>query len=163
MRTQRQPSRSSNPNRLAIISSRPNSKTSGLVRVHPGHCTGWSFNKPGPVQPPGRPVPRSTRRAGPGLITMMKTISERYQRDCVFQFLMGLNDSYSPIQDQIMLFGPIPIITRVLSIIQQQECQHQLTSNSTQYNAMAFAIRKPSSFPAKFPSHSRFNLATFVP
>jgi len=115
------------------------------------------------LKPPGQPVPKSTRRSGLGLIIMMKTISERYQCDCVFQFLMGLNDSYSPIQDQIMLFGPIPIITRVFSIIQQQECQHQFTFNSTQHNVMAFAIRKPSSFPAKFPSHSRFNLATFVP
>lgn len=86
----------------------------------------------------------------------MKTISERYQRDCVFQFLMGLNDSYSPIRDQIMLLDPIPTITRVFSIIQQQERQHQLTSNSTQHDAMAFAIRKPSSFTTKFPSHSKY-------
>jgi hypothetical protein len=86
----------------------------------------------------------------------MKTISERYQRDCVFQFLMGLNDSYSPIRDQIMLLDPIPTIARVFSIIQQQERQHQLTSNSTQYDAMAFAIRKPSSFTTKFPSHSKY-------
>ncbi|XP_073267142.1 uncharacterized protein [Populus alba] len=86
----------------------------------------------------------------------MKTISERYQRDCVFQFLMGLNDSYSPIRDQIMLLDPIPTITRVVSIIQQQEHQHQLTSNSTQHDAMAFVIRKPSPFTNKFPSHSKY-------
>jgi hypothetical protein len=35
-----------------------------------GRCTGRSFNKPEPVQTPGRPGPGSTRRAGPGLITM---------------------------------------------------------------------------------------------
>lgn len=86
MGTQRQPSRSSHPNRLAIISSRFNSKTPGLIRVCPGrpghgstrwvdwvlpgHCTGWSFDKPEPVQPPGQPVSGLTRRSSPGLITM---------------------------------------------------------------------------------------------
>jgi hypothetical protein len=52
--------------------------TSGLVRIRPGHgltywvlqgcCTGRSFNKPRPVQPPG---PGSTCRAGPGLIIVV--------------------------------------------------------------------------------------------
>ena len=36
-------------------------------------CHSRSFIKPGPVQPPGRPGPGSTRRAGPGLITMLST------------------------------------------------------------------------------------------
>jgi hypothetical protein len=80
----------------------------------------------------------------------MKTISERYH--CVLQFFIGLNDSYSPIQDQIIMLDPILTINRVFSIIQQQEHQHQFTSNSTQYDAMAFAIRKLSSFTAKFSS-----------
>ena len=64
-----------------------NSKMPGLIRVRPGHpghgstrrvdrvlpghCNGRSFNKLEPVQPPGRPVPGSTRRASPGLITMV--------------------------------------------------------------------------------------------
>ena len=46
-------------------------KTPGLAwvdRVWLGHCTGWSFDKPGPVQPQG---PASIRRADPGLITMV--------------------------------------------------------------------------------------------
>ena len=49
----------------------------------------------------------------------MKTISERYQCDYVFQFFMGLNDTYSPIQNQIMLLDPTPTITQVFFIIQQ--------------------------------------------
>ena len=49
----------------------------------------------------------------------MKIISDRYQRDYVFQFLMGLNDSYSAIRDQIMLLDPIPTIARIFSIIQE--------------------------------------------
>jgi hypothetical protein len=50
------------------------------------------------------------------------------------------------------MLDPILTINRVFSIIQQQEHQHQFTSNSTQYDAMAFAIRKLSSFTAKFSS-----------
>ena len=57
----------------------------------PGCCTGRSFDKPGLIQPPGRPARspevgravattglllnpnRSSHRAGPGLITMVQT------------------------------------------------------------------------------------------
>ena len=38
----------------------------------------------------------------------MKILVDRYQRDYVIQFLMGLHDSYSPIQDQIMLLDSLP-------------------------------------------------------
>jgi hypothetical protein len=48
---------------------------SWVDRVLPSHCTGRSFNKPGPVQPPGRSVSGSTHRAGPGLITMLSTLA----------------------------------------------------------------------------------------
>ena len=43
----------------------------GLARVWPGRCTNQSFDKPGPVQPSGRPGPESTYWAGLGLITMV--------------------------------------------------------------------------------------------
>jgi hypothetical protein len=46
---------------------------SWVDQVWPGRCIGRSFDKPEPVQPPGRPGPGSTRRAGPGLITMIWT------------------------------------------------------------------------------------------
>jgi hypothetical protein len=48
--------------------------TRRVDRVLPGRCTGRSFDKPEPVQPPGRPGPGSTRRAGPGLITINGTL-----------------------------------------------------------------------------------------
>jgi hypothetical protein len=44
-----------------------------VARVWPGCCHSRSFVKPGPVQPPGRPGPGSTRRAGLGLITVACT------------------------------------------------------------------------------------------
>jgi len=86
----------------------------------------------------------------------MKIIYDRYQRDYIFQFLMGLNDSYSPIRDQIMLLDLIPTIARVFSIIQQQEHQHQLASPSIQHDAITFTVRRHSSFLVKYPLHSKF-------
>ncbi|XP_041004002.1 uncharacterized protein LOC121249356 [Juglans microcarpa x Juglans regia] len=59
-----------------------------------------------------------------------KTLSDRYQRDCVIQFLMGLNDSYSNVRDHIMLLDPLPLVTKVFSYIQQQE-RHQMVTSST--------------------------------
>jgi hypothetical protein len=46
------------------------SPRSQVDRVWPRHCTGWSFDKPRLVQPPG---PRSTCRASPGLIAIVST------------------------------------------------------------------------------------------
>jgi hypothetical protein len=45
--------------------------THRVARVWPGCCHSRSFIKPGPVQPLGRSGPGSTRRAGPGLITVL--------------------------------------------------------------------------------------------
>ena len=63
---------SKTPGLIRVRPSRPgHGSTRRVDRVLPGHCTGRSLDKPKPVQPPGRPVPGSTRRAGPGLITML--------------------------------------------------------------------------------------------
>jgi hypothetical protein len=61
-----------------LAGSRPGRPGHGLThrvdQVWPGHCTDRYFDKPGPVQPPGRQGPRSTRQADSGLITMLQTI-----------------------------------------------------------------------------------------
>lgn len=58
----------------------------------------------------------------------MKVLTDRYQSDYVIQFLMGLNETYSNIRDQIMLIDPLPAVNKVFSYIQQQERQRQMTS-----------------------------------
>ena len=69
----------------------------------------------------------------------LKVLSERYQRDYVIQFLMGLNDQYTNARDQIMLIEPLPSINKVFSLIQQQEQHHQLTNNTPSCESMALA------------------------
>ncbi|KAA8515201.1 hypothetical protein F0562_018380 [Nyssa sinensis] len=73
----------------------------------------------------------------------MKTLVDRYQRDCVFQFLMGLHDIYSNVRDQIMLLDPFPFVTKVFSLIQQQERQHSIIHHGPSPDTMALAINRP--------------------
>ncbi|KAB5524389.1 hypothetical protein DKX38_022138 [Salix brachista] len=70
-----------------------------------------------------------------------KMLNERYKRDYVIQFLMGLNDQYTNARDQIMLMEPLPSINKVFSLIQQQEQHHQLTNNTPSSEFMALASK----------------------
>lgn len=47
----------------------------------------------------------------------LKTRSNRYKRDCVIQFLKGLNYSYSNIRVQVMLMEPLPAVNKFFSYI----------------------------------------------
>ncbi|KAF5459039.1 hypothetical protein F2P56_023028 [Juglans regia] len=89
---------------------------------------------------------------------ILKTLMDRHQRDCVLQFMMGLNESYAPIRDQIMLMVPLPHVTKVFSLIQQQERHSQLTSNVSSTQTMALAVTKPypsSKYPPKQNPNSK--------
>jgi hypothetical protein len=46
-------------------------------RVFPGQLPGGFLLRPGPVPSPGRPGPGSTRRAGLGFKTVLKTIKKK--------------------------------------------------------------------------------------
>ncbi|XP_022869106.1 uncharacterized protein LOC111388581 [Olea europaea var. sylvestris] len=78
----------------------------------------------------------------------LKLILERYQCDCVMQFLMGLNESYSNVRDQIMLMDHLPSITKVFSYIQQQERQRIINSPTSSIESIALVTRK-------FSGHSK--------
>ncbi|KAA8521095.1 hypothetical protein F0562_011752 [Nyssa sinensis] len=79
----------------------------------------------------------------------LKILSDRYHRDCVIQFLMGLNDSYTNSCDQIMLLDPLLSIGKVFSLIQQQEHQHIMLNTNPSPDSMALAVKKfyPTSKP----------------
>ncbi|KAB5533745.1 hypothetical protein DKX38_016831 [Salix brachista] len=82
----------------------------------------------------------------------MKVLIDRYQQDCVIQFLMGLNESYSNVRDQIMLMDPIPQVSKVFSLVQQQEKQHQMLLNTPAIESMALFAKNAS---APFKPFSR--------
>ncbi|KAA8542034.1 hypothetical protein F0562_023186 [Nyssa sinensis] len=72
----------------------------------------------------------------------LKILSDRYHRDCVIQFLMGLNDSYTNSRDQIMLLDPLPSVGKVFSLIQQQEHQHIMLNTNPSPDSMVLAVKK---------------------
>ncbi|XP_035539419.1 uncharacterized protein LOC118343975 [Juglans regia] len=73
----------------------------------------------------------------------LAVLIDHYQRDCVIQFLMGLNATYNVTRDQIMLMDPLPPINKIFSMIQQQEIQHSMLSSLPSPDSMALAIKQP--------------------
>jgi hypothetical protein len=55
----------------------------------------------------------------------MKTIHDYFHHEYVFQFLIGLNYSFSHIMGQILLFEPLPPINKVFSLVLQEERQRE--------------------------------------
>ncbi|XP_031250011.1 uncharacterized protein LOC116107876 [Pistacia vera] len=83
----------------------------------------------------------------------LKILHNRYDRDYVIQFLMGLSNSFSNTKDQIMLLDPLPPLNRVFSMIQQQERQHLMTTSTTSPDLMAMMAR-PTFHSSKYSSKS---------
>nr|KYP40999.1 Retrovirus-related Pol polyprotein from transposon TNT 1-94 [Cajanus cajan] len=52
-----------------------------------------------------------------------KAVKEYRDNDSVLCFLQGLNDNYSTVRSQILLLDPLPSITKVFSMVVQQERQ----------------------------------------
>lgn len=72
-------------------------------------------------------------------------LAHHHQDEYTISFLMGLNDSYAHVRGQILLMDPIPPVTKVFSLIIQEERQRTIGPkfNSTMEtsNTMAFALR----------------------
>ncbi|KAG5548569.1 hypothetical protein RHGRI_014054 [Rhododendron griersonianum] len=56
-----------------------------------------------------------------------KAISSYYQREQVMQFLYGLDESYAPLCSQLLLYEPLPSITKMYSFVLQEEKQRELS------------------------------------
>ncbi|KAF9687565.1 hypothetical protein SADUNF_Sadunf02G0106600 [Salix dunnii] len=80
----------------------------------------------------------------------LKILHDRYDRDCVIQFLMGLSDAYSNSRDQIMLLDPLPSLNRVFSMIQQQERQHLMIPSIKTPDLMAMMAKPNFTFSKNF-------------
>ena len=46
--------------------------------------------------------------------------------DCTMSFLMGLNDTYATVRGQILLINPIPTLSKVFSLLLQDEKQRKV-------------------------------------
>ena len=46
--------------------------------------------------------------------------------DCTMSFLMGLNDTYVAVQGQILHMDPIPLLSKLFSLLLQDEKQRKV-------------------------------------
>ncbi|XP_024024584.1 uncharacterized protein LOC112092495 [Morus notabilis] len=69
----------------------------------------------------------------------MKAWLDYQQQEYVMQFLMGLNESYGTIREQILLNDPLPSISKVFNLVVQEERQRTIGTGSTgPANPLAF-------------------------
>ncbi|XP_020229506.1 uncharacterized protein LOC109810454 [Cajanus cajan] len=78
----------------------------------------------------------------------------------VMSFLMGLNDSFSPIHGQILLSDPLPLIGNALSLVLQEETQREIDTVVTctpfiNSDNMAFLVN--SSTKSSTTDHNKIN------
>ena len=71
---------------------------------------------------------------------VQRATSDLGDRDQVMRFLMGLNDSYSAIRGQILLYEPLPDINKVLSLILQEEKQRSFKNGDFTDAAMVHPV-----------------------
>ncbi|KAL0416852.1 UNVERIFIED_CONTAM: Retrovirus-related Pol polyprotein from transposon RE1 [Sesamum latifolium] len=71
-----------------------------------------------------------------------KAVVESLILEQLMQFLMGLNDSYDPIRNQILLMEPFPSVTKAYSMVLRVEKQREVSSGlSTAMQNMAMQVR----------------------
>ena len=90
-----------------------------------------------------QPIPTCTCGA-------LKTVLSYHHQQHVYQFLMGLNESYSHIRGQILLIDPLPSINKVFSLIIQEERQRMISSSSVSFNQNTTALLARTVPPTHF-------------
>jgi hypothetical protein len=70
----------------------------------------------------------------------MKVVAAHYHQEYVYQFLMGLNESFTAIRGQILLMEPLPSINKVFSMITQEEKQQEISVKNPSFNLESTAL-----------------------
>ncbi|XP_062117820.1 uncharacterized protein LOC133831500 [Humulus lupulus] len=91
----------------------------------------------------------------------MEKLNDFYNLDQVLQFLTGLNESYHPIRVEILLLDPLPNISKVFSMVIQEESQQTLgfttivaaTTTTTQYHPPRSKKPRPFCTHCNRPGH----------
>lgn len=56
----------------------------------------------------------------------MKEWTCYHNQECVMQFIMGLNESFSQVRAQVLMLDPLPVISKVFSLVMQEERQRSI-------------------------------------
>jgi hypothetical protein len=70
----------------------------------------------------------------------MKIVAEHYHQEYVYQFLMGLNESFAAICGQILLMEPLPSVNKVFSMITQEEKHQEIYVKTQAFNLDSTAL-----------------------
>jgi hypothetical protein len=81
----------------------------------------------------------------------LKYIQTFFDNQYVFQFLMGLNESFSHIRGQILLMDPLPSINKVFSLVVQEESQRQIFIRSINPNPASLITKSVPTQQNRFP------------
>ncbi|XP_052186088.1 uncharacterized protein LOC127797323 isoform X1 [Diospyros lotus] len=63
------------------------------------------------------------------LMNLSQVLADHYQTEYVMSFLMGLNDTFVQVRDQLLLMDPIPPINKTLTPVQYQQLMGMLSSH----------------------------------
>ena len=74
------------------------------------------------------PFPSCT--CGKCICNINKRLTDLQVRESVMKFLMGLNDSFSQVRSQVLLMDPIPSLSKVYSLLIQEETQRSVPNAS---------------------------------
>lgn len=61
----------------------------------------------------------------------MKEWTCYYNQECVMQFLMGLNESYSQVRAQVLIIDLLEVISKVFSLVMQEERQRSIHQSAS--------------------------------
>ena len=89
------------------------------------------------------PFPSCT--CGKCVCNINKRLNDLQAREAVMKFLMGLNESFSQVRTQVLLMDPIPSLSKVYSLLIQEETQRSVTNPSiVKVDSIALVAKMPS-------------------
>ncbi|XP_022858233.1 uncharacterized protein LOC111379131 [Olea europaea var. sylvestris] len=89
----------------------------------------------------------SLQQMNPCTCRASKSLVEIQETDKVYQFLMGLNDSFQQLRSQILATNPFPSIVHCYAILHQEETQRLVQLSSPRPDASALVAPARSTLP----------------
>jgi hypothetical protein len=77
----------------------------------------------------------------------MQVVAAHYHQEYVYQFLMGLNESFATIRGQILLLEHLPSVNKVFYLVIQEEKQQEISVKSHILNQESTALMTKSTGP----------------
>jgi predicted YcjX-like family ATPase len=89
---------------------------------------------------------------------VLKTILSYHHQQHVYQFLIGLNESYSHVRGQILLIDPLSSINKVFLLVVEEERQHMISLSSFSFNQNTVALFTKTVSLTRFAGNKSFHI-----